>query len=171
MIEVKVDNKNVLAALERLSKATANPRPALKKIGERLVLSTKQRFETSTAPDGKKWQANSDATLRMGLHGGNHFKKNGSLKKSGASYLANKKPLIGKTHKLASGIDYSLEGNHLRIGSPMKYAAMQQFGGITSPRSMIPGKHIPARPFLGISDSDETMILTTVNDYLRRVVG
>jgi phage gpG-like protein len=171
MIEVKVDNKNVLAALERLSKATANPRPALLKIGERLVVSTKQRFETSTAPDGKKWQQNSDTTLRIGLHGGNHFKKNGSLKKSGASYLANKKPLIGKTHALASNIDSSLDGNTLRIGSPMKYAAMQQFGGLTSPRSMIPGSRIPARPFLGLSDSDEAMILKTVSDYLRSTIA
>jgi phage gpG-like protein len=47
---------------------------------------------------------------------------------------------------------------------------MQQFGGTTSPRSMIPGKRIPARPFLGISDSDETMILKTVNDYFRGVI-
>jgi hypothetical protein len=37
MIEIKVDNAEVLAALERLSKAVANPRPALLAIGESLV--------------------------------------------------------------------------------------------------------------------------------------
>ncbi|MEW6562751.1 MAG: phage virion morphogenesis protein [Pseudomonadota bacterium] len=171
MIEVKIDNKNVLDALDRLTKATANPRPALLAIGESLVVSTKKRFETSTAPDGSKWQPNSDTTLRMGLHSGNHFKKNGSLKKSGSSYLSNKKPLIGKTHSLATEIFPKFDSNGLRIGSRLEYAAMQQFGGTTSLRSMIPGKRIPARPFLGISDSDETMILKTVNDYLRSVVG
>jgi len=182
MIEVKVDNKNVLAALDKLSKATANPRPTLKAIGERLVVSTKERFETSTAPDGKKWQPNSDTTLHMALRGGKihhkdgttsvkYFNKKGALNKAGASYLANKKPLIGKTHALASNIDSSLDGNTLRIGSPMKYAAMQQFGGLTSPRSMIPGSRIPARPFLGLSDSDEAMILKTVSDYLRSTIA
>ena len=170
MIEVKIDNKNVIEAMERLAKAVANPRPAMLTIGEKLVQSTKQRFESSTAPDGKKWQPNSDTTLRSTLHGGNHFKKNGSLKKSGQSYLANKKPLIGATHQLATTINYQLDGNGLRIGSPMEYAAMQQFGGKKSRFPKLWGD-IPARPFLGISDSDETMILTTVNDYLRRVVG
>ena len=52
MIEVKIDNKNVIDALDRLSKAAGNPRPAFLKIAERLVDSTKKRFETSTAPDG-----------------------------------------------------------------------------------------------------------------------
>lgn len=170
MIEVKIDNKNVIDALDRLSKAAGNPRPAFLKIAERLVDSTKKRFVTSTAPDGSKWQPNSDTTLRMDLHSGNHFKKNGSLKKSGSSYLANKKPLIGKTHSLATEIFKDVDSNGLRIGSRLEYAAMQQFGGTTSSRSMIPGKRIPARPFVGISDSDETMILKTVNDYLRSVI-
>lgn len=185
MIEVKIDNKNVLEALERLSKATDKPSPVLRAIGESLVVSTKKRFETSTAPDGKKWQPNSDTTLRMALHGGkiNHkagirlhgtksskyFKENGSLKKSGERYLANKKPLIGK-HTLASQIYPDLHENFVRIGSNMEYAAMQQFGGVTSSRSAIPGKRIPARPFLGISGDDEAMITRRVNDYLRGAI-
>ncbi len=55
MIEVKIDSKAVLAAMGRLSKAAADPRPALLAIGESLVVSTKKRFETSTAPDGIRW--------------------------------------------------------------------------------------------------------------------
>lgn len=169
MIEIKVDNKNVLEALERLSKAVDKPAPALKAISESLVVSTKKRFETSTAPDGTRWKPNSDTTLRLGLHRGNHFKKDGKLKKSGGDYLASKKPLI-LSHTLASQIFPDLQENFLRIGSTMKYGAMQQFGGTTSPRSMIPGVTIPARPFLGISDADETMVVKTVNDYLRSVI-
>lgn len=149
MIEVKIDNKVVTAALDRLSRAAAHLRPALLAIGEELVISTKNRFETGTAPDGTRWAPNKPSTLK---------RKKGS------------KPLIGKTHLLSQQISYAVDGNGLRIGSPMEYAAMQQFGGQKSKFPHLWGD-IPARPFLGISNSDEQMIVSTVNDYLRGVVG
>lgn len=149
MFEIKVDNKNVNDTLERLASASANPRPALLAIGESLVLSTKKRFETSTAPDGSRWDPNKPSTLA---------RKKGN------------KPLIGKTGNLAQQISYAIDGDGLRIGSPMVYAAMQQFGGKKSQFPNLWGD-IPARPFLGISDADEQMILSTVNDYLRSVSG
>lgn len=148
MIDVKIDNNNVIQAMERLSKAAVNPRPALLAIGESLVLSTKKRFESSTAPDGSRWTPNKPSTLK---------RKKGN------------KPLIGKTGLLSQQISYALDGDGLRIGSPMEYAAMQQFGGKKSRFPNLWGD-IPARPFLGISDADETMILKTVNDYLRSVI-
>ncbi len=149
MIEIKVDNKTVNDTLERLASASANPRPALLAIGESLVLSTKKRFETSTAPDGTHWTPNSPSTL---------IRKKGN------------KPLVGKTGNLAQQISYAIDGNGLRIGSPMEYAAMQQFGGQKSKFPHLWGD-IPARPFLGISDADEQMIVSTVTDYLRGVIG
>lgn len=148
MIDVKIDNKNVIQAMERLANAAVNPRPALLAIGESLVLSTKKRFESSTAPDGSRWTPNKSSTLK---------RKKGN------------KPLIGKTGLLSQQISYALDGDGLRIGSPMEYAAMQQFGGKKSRFPNLWGD-IPARPFLGISDADETMILKTVNDYLRSVI-
>ncbi len=148
MIDVKIDNTNVIQAMERLAKAAVNPRPALLAIGESLVVSTKKRFESSTAPDGSRWTPNKPSTLK---------RKKGN------------KPLIGKTRLLSQQISYALDGDGLRIGSPMAYAAMQQFGGKKSRFPNLWGD-IPARPFLGISDADETMILKTVNDYLRSVI-
>lgn len=154
MIEIKVDNKNVLAALDRLSKASANPRPALLSIGEHLVESTKKRFDTSTAPDGTKWKPNAETTLK---------RKRGT------------KPLVGEG-LLRDTINYAESGNLLTIFSPMEYAATQQFGadkgqfGRTKRNTPIPWGSIPARPFLGISDNDEHMIIKTVSDYLRSVV-
>lgn len=149
MIEVKFDSKAVDNALDRLSKATSNPRPALLAIGESLVLSTKKRFETSTAPDGSRWEPNKPSTKK---------RKNGN------------KPLIGKTHLLSQQINPELNGNNLRIGSPMQYAAMQQLGGKKSRFPNLWGD-IPARPFLGVSEADEKMIVSTVNEYLQSVIG
>ena len=42
-------------------------------------------------------------------------------------------------------------------GGGVRYAAMHQFGGVTSPRSMIPNKEIPARPYLPITKNGELM--------------
>jgi len=42
----------------------------------------------------------------------------------------------------------------LVFGTNKIYGAMHQFGGTTSPESMFPGKDIPARPFLGVSNDD-----------------
>jgi phage virion morphogenesis protein len=151
MIEVKVDNAAVMAAMQKLAHSAANLRPPLLALGEELTKSTKKRFETSTAPDGTKWAPNKPSTLK---------RKKGN------------KPLIGKTGTLAQQISYAVGLDSLMVGStsPMKYAAMQQFGGKKSRFPNLWGD-IPARPFLGISDADEKMIVNTVDEYLRRAVG
>lgn len=170
MIEIKVENKSVINALERLARAAANPRPALLAIGESLVLSTKKRFETSTAPDGTRWAPNSQVTYLMHLGGAkSNHRKDGRINSRGAEKVMGKKPLIRKGI-LSQQISYAVDGNGLRIGSPMEYAAMQQFGGKKSKFPHLWGD-IPARPFLGISDADEQMIVSTVDDYLRRIIG
>ena len=169
MIEIKVDNKNVIAALDRLAKAAANPRPALLAIGDDLVLSTKKRFETSTAPDGTRWEPNRQSTYlqHLGSAKSNH-RKDGRINSRGAAKVMGKRPLIG-VGTLSKQIYSNVDGNGLQVGSTMEYAAMQQFGGKKSKFPHLWGD-IPARPFLGISAADEMMV-GTVNDYLRRVVG
>ncbi|WP_413878999.1 phage virion morphogenesis protein [Candidatus Aalborgicola defluviihabitans] len=169
MITIQVTDKAVLDMLGELSRRMTNLQPAMKEIGEDIVDSTKRRFADGVDPDGNEWKANSTETtipFYLGAFGGSH-KKDGSLSKAGAARSAAKKPLTGETKSLRTYINYQLDGNSgVRIGSPMVYAAMQQFGGTTSPNSMIPGKTIPARPFLGLSDADTSNILDIVRSYL-----
>jgi phage virion morphogenesis protein len=61
---------------------------------------------------------------------------------------------------------YQTTEDQMQLGSTMVYAAMHQFGGTTAPNSMIPNKAIPARPYLGISETDEAEIIATIGDYL-----
>jgi phage virion morphogenesis protein len=166
MIEVKVDSRQVLDALKNLERKTGNLRPALKEIGEDLMESTKRRFATSTAPDGTPWEANSPVTIAryLGQTGGN-YKKDGSLTKRGAGRAGSKNPLIGETKELSSSIGYQVTANTVAVGSPMEYAAMQQFGGKKSEFPHLWGD-IPARPFLGLSDDDEAKIVGVVRRYL-----
>ena len=163
---ITVDDAQVLAALQRLRARTDNLAPVLKAIGEDLVESTKQRFGSSTAPDGTPWAPNSQVTISryLGLSRGN-FKKDASLSKKGEARQSSKKPLTGETGALAGQIHYQVTGNVLEVGSSMEYAAMQQFGGKKADFPNLWGD-IPARPFLGLSAGDIAGIEQTVLDYL-----
>jgi phage virion morphogenesis protein len=148
MISVTVDSARALAALERLAQSAANPRPALLAIGEKLTESTKQRFVSSTAPDGARWAPNKASTL--------------------ARKGAGKKVLVNNSI-LSTTIHYAVDDHGVSIGSALEYAAMQQFGGSKSRFPNLWGD-IPARPFLGVSQADEDTIERVVEDYLRKAI-
>jgi phage virion morphogenesis protein len=150
MIEIHLDDRDVLTALQDLQRSTGDLRPALAEIGEVLIESTKQRFGSQTGPDGQPWPANSPVTIER---------------------KGRDQPLTGKTGNLMDAIYYNLVGNDaLEIGSPMKYAAMQQFGGGKDEFPHLWGD-IPARPFLGVSDSDRSAILDILRDHLQAALN
>ena len=169
MITIKVDDKQVLDMLAELQRRCNNLKPAMQEIGIDIVASTKRRFADAVSPDGTPWAPNSTQTtipFYLAAFGGS-YKKDGTLSNKGQARSASKKPLTGETKALRTTINYQLDGTSgVRIGSPMVYAAMQQFGGVTSPRSMIPGKIIPARAFLGLSSADNANIVDIVRSYL-----
>jgi phage virion morphogenesis protein len=178
-IRIEIDSRPVLAALQRLASSAADPAPALREIGEALVETTKHRFDTSTGPGGERWAENSDLTLLRYLDSfkGSRRKKDGGLTTKGAARLGAKKPLIGETRSLSSTIDHVVTGNVLEIGSPMEYAGVQHFGarrgafGTTRRGAPIPWGDIPARPFLGLSDPDQDMVLEIIQAHLSRALG
>ena len=173
-ITISVQDREVQATLQLLCERMSNLRPVLLTLGEQIVERTKQRFVTSTGPDGQAWAPNSIATLAMvsGSLGAGYRKKSGELNAKGVKALAGKKPLIGQSKDLSRQIIYAATGNTLTVSSTPVYAAMQQFGGVTSARSMIPGKTIPARPFLPVRQDgtlypqEQQLVLETLNDFL-----
>lgn len=167
MISVKVNDRQVLDVLNQMVGRAKNLRPAFAVIGEDLLETTKRRFNTATAPDGTPWAPNSAVTVArfLGTKASN-FKKDGSLSKAGQINISAKKPLTGETKSLQRTINYQLQGSlSVSIGSPLVYAAMQQFGGTKSKFPNLWGD-IPARPFLGISPADKTNILDILGTYL-----
>jgi phage virion morphogenesis protein len=149
MIEVEFDDREIRRALQNLIETTGDLDPVLREIGEILVESTKDRFSSLTGPDGDRWAANSPVTLQ---------------RKSGS------RPLTGETGLLQDLIHYQIiDGDTLMVGSPLEYAAMQQFGGEKSEFPHLWGD-IPARPFLGISESDQDAIIDTIRRHLEAAI-
>ena len=187
MIETTVEDQALLDALRALQARLADLKPALLEIGEELQNTTMRRFANGTGPDGQSWEANAQATLvaffrrKAGIYDKQtgqrigdklpYYAKGGRGRVSakGAAVIAGKRPLLGESLALSGGIDYHVEGNTLVVGSPMEYAAMQQFGGKKGDFPHLWGD-IPARPFLGVSAEDEQAILAVLRRHLLSAV-
>lgn len=175
---IDITDQGVQKALDQAVKAGTDPKPMLDDIRELLVLSTLRRFSDSVAPDGSKWAPNSQVTILqyLGQYSGSFSKKGGKkggkLTAKGAGRVMSKKPLIGETGDLSSQFSWQIEGgNTLLIGTNVPYAAAQQFGmkkgyaGTSKHGSPIPWGDIPARAFLGVSDSDSRSILDIIEEH------
>lgn len=178
MISVEIDDRQIRAVLNRLSAAAGKLRPAMQSIGELLAETTRRRFAAGHGPDGAPWAPNSEVTVLNYLRQrGGSFKKDGSLSKRGQRASAAKKPLIGESHRLSTEIHYQAADREVRIGSSLAYAATQQFGarkgqfGAGRHGRPLPWGDIPARPFLGISSSDEDAVLRLLHNHLARAAG
>jgi len=158
---IQLDDSAVQEMLGRLQQL-GDQRRLLQEIGEHVAETTKRRFDTSRAPDGSPWAANTQTTLERFL---NKYKssfssKTGRISAQGAQRASGKKPLVGETGALRTTINYRVGAGFVDIGSPMEYARVQQQGAAA--RSFAGGKapwgDIPARPFLGLSSDDSNWL-------------
>ncbi|MDO9053833.1 MAG: phage virion morphogenesis protein [Sulfurimicrobium sp.] len=158
MFEIKIDDKAVMSMLDRMAATAHNMSPVMSMIAQELERQTEKNFASEGRP---KWLGLKPSTIAMRTKRGTWP---GMMLQVSAGGLSSS---IGSSHDAMSAT----------VGSNKKYAAMQQLGGVTSPRSMIPNKVIAARPFLPIdaqgnlqAEASEN-ILGLVGDYLRRVAG
>lgn len=168
MIIVNLDDTAVKQALHNLQQSGRHLRPVFLDIGEHLTNTTQERFRTSTAPDGSRWEANAQSTYLALLGKKDERKKDGKINQRGINKIVSKKPLIGElgwSGGLADQIHYQADDASVTVGSNKPYAAMQQFGGTKSQFPWLWGD-IAAREFLGLSDDDRSEILTLVLDHL-----
>lgn len=169
---IEVQDQALQAAFQQLQGRLGNISPVLQAIGEDVMERTKQRFSTSTGPDGSTWKPNAPATLARYLaqRGGKLRKKGGGLNKRGQTLLANKKPLIGQSGDLMRQFHVLLAANSVTVANSMVYAAIHQFGGQAGRGHKVT---IPARPFLPVTANgqlypqDRDLILETLARYIR----
>ncbi|ARE84946.1 phage virion morphogenesis protein [Roseovarius mucosus] len=155
-----LDFDNAIAnGLRQLSDLT----PLMQNIGTVLETSVSERFEKGEGPGGIAWPI----SHRAREFGG--------------------KTLVDST-RLRDSIVTEADSQSARIGTNVPYAPTHQFGAFIEPKAagddataklaftlpngqfiMVDQVEIPARPFLGFDDKDETDIVDTVEAYLREV--
>lgn len=134
--------------------------PLMRDITQYLFHEARQRFAREESPDGAKWAPRSPATL--------------------ASYRR-EKSVWGRILQKEGGLFDTLAteaGNgYASIFVNQPYAAVMQFGaskgafGNTRRGSPIPWGNIPARPYLGIAEPQETNIYSIIEEWLESVGG
>lgn len=180
-IRITVNDEPVNQALNSLAKKVKDPSAAMKIIGEYMLRSTENRFDSQgPAPDGSPWAPLKSSTLRRKKHS----------------------KILTESGHLRGSIRYQLRGPFtIAIGTNRVYAAIHQLGGTINQgarselfvrnryvRNTKTGKkvgqskkgkqagrgytfkerkiNIPARPFLGVSAQDSTEIVVIINRYL-----
>lgn len=153
-INVSVKGDRAIAkALNGLLKQGSNLKPALGDIGEYLLASTQQRFIDQQAPNGTPWAELSSTTVERKIKRGKRTDR-----------------ILTEEGTLADTLHYQLTQDSLSLGSNEEYAAMQQFGGITSPSSIMPGNEIPAREFLGLAPFERDEVVDILAAHFTKVI-
>jgi len=160
-LDIVVDEGQLGRQLQQLIDRAGDLRDALGEIGEIVTASTQARFGQGVDPSGSPWAPLAASTLAQ-------KKGPGTLRES--------------LH-LQGSIRYQVEGEAVRIGTDVPYAAAHQFGtparvirprngkalawpGAAHPVKQVNHPGLPARPFLGLSTEDEDDILAMLADYL-----
>lgn len=159
-ITITVDDQRLQRALSQAQQRLADTSPLMADIGERLLESTRERFDRGVAPDGTPWVPLRDGSGRTPLNL-TRTMRDQIFPASGRDYVE-----IAATAKQARwhqlGTDpYTIEprtaGGRLRFPGP-------DGGFVFRRRVNHPG--LPARPFLGVSDADVQAIDALVGAYL-----
>jgi phage virion morphogenesis protein len=148
------------ARLAALAAANGDLSDLMDILGLYLESSTIERFDTETAPDGSKWTPSRRAREQGGK-------------------------TLTDSARLKSSISHRSSATEAEVGTNVIYARIHQYGGTIRPKNgeyltfALPGGlgfrrvsqvTMPARPFLGLSDEDETEILALAEDYERDAV-
>lgn len=131
MITIKVNLDSAMSALNRMACGVQDTSPLMADLADALASESERQFAAQSGPLGQ-WDILRPVTQRMRERRGTWPGKMLQVSAGG----------------LAASVQTRSDKTTATIGSNKVYAAMHQFGGTTSPRSMIPSKTIPARPFL-----------------------
>lgn len=148
------DDTPIIRALSQLMLEGSRKAELLDDIGAALVSGASLRFVDQVSPDGDAWQQ----SFRAGQQGGETMRNTG---------------------RLMSSLSYNVIGDAVEYGTNLEYAHALHFGAVIKP---VNGEYLtfkigarwakvkqvvlPSREFLGISDSDETEVLSIINRFL-----
>lgn len=157
-LRLEADLGPLAEALGRLVSRGEDPRPTLEQVARYFEARTDERFESEAAPGGVKWPKSLRARLQSGQ-------------------------TLTDTARLRNSITSRVSSTAAEVGTNVIYAAIHQFGGTIKAVTakalhfVLPGgRHvtakqvnIPARPFLGVDDSDRAEVGLIIRAELARL--
>jgi phage virion morphogenesis protein len=149
MAQITVVDAELQAALSEFIAQAENLTPALNDLGEYLLRKTRQRFDTSTAPDGTKWAPLAARTIKA--------KQRRAI--TGKPYRTKADPsaILKDTFTLRDSITYQVSSNALYVGTNIEYGIYHQ--------SEEPRTRLPRRAFLGLDDEDRAEAVEIFRDH------
>lgn len=110
--KVTLNDEAARAALQALIDRMDNPRGFYADVGEHLLNSARENFDREAGPDGIPWKRLMPKTV----------KRREEMKLTPIRILRAR-------GRLAGSLNIAVSDNEVRIGTPVKYAAIQQLGG------------------------------------------
>lgn len=156
-----IDASPIAELVRSLDAVDGEKREALDEIGAAWEASTHARFDSGVAPDGTPWKPSLRALQRGG------------------------KTLVGMPRLMGSNT-HQVDGNTVEVGTNVEYAAAHQFGVTIKPKSpggrlrfklpngqwaFLKSVTLPARPFLGVGDTDYVTFGEILRDHIARKTG
>ncbi|WP_273152819.1 phage virion morphogenesis protein [Methylophaga thiooxydans] len=142
-IDYSFPDKAIAARLRALVDAGEDLEPAFIDIGEGLLNSTHDRWDQQVDPEGNPWEP------------------------LDPKYQARKKKNADKVLVLEGfmrdTLAYNTSSQSMEMGTNLIQGATHQFGD--------DDRGIPARPYLGVSEDDEQMIIDTLHDHFQEALG
>jgi phage virion morphogenesis protein len=171
-ILVSFDDREAQRFFNVLVSVGQNMLPVARAIGVGLVRNTQDRFRAGRDPDGAAWAPLRPATIEM---------------KRGPGILRESAMRGGLMASITFRAEGSFANASVQVGTNKIYGAIHQFGGTIrpkNPRGLLLFRDgrgnvwgaarsvtIPARPYLGISREDRTMIGDVLWTFIRRRAG
>lgn len=158
MTGIVYDTDTLDPLLAALLEATGDMTEFMQDAGELLLSATKDRVQAGEQPDGAQFAPRSPVTLAR-------------YAKLGLSFGA---PL-NVTGEMRQHLHYEAGTDSVEFGSNAIQAAVMQFGaskgefGQAANGSSLPWGDIPARPFIGISDEDQSNLALELEEHLERI--
>ncbi|WP_051775587.1 phage virion morphogenesis protein [Paenibacillus tyrfis] len=170
-VRVDGDWSRLLNVLGDLNLSPAELKQLNAQIAQIVAEGSKERFETEKSSDGQRWKPLSPATLEARARrrskrkdGSSGYKtKRGKVSKRAQRIIASGRPLKD-TGRLMRSIATKATNEGLAVGTNLAQAAIQQFGGPAGRGKKVT---IPARPYLGVSSSEEADIMELINEFVK----
>jgi len=180
-IEIKIDASQVVNGLGKLMDAMKDTRPIRRAIGELLLESTRERIRAQGPdPDGNSWQPLSPTYL-LTKKGRGMLRESNSLIETLCWQLTDDGVVVGSNkpyaaiHQLGGVIRKKASTKTIRlrkVGNQTRFAKKSH----KKAREMTVkvGEHtihIPARPYLGVSEADKSEIILVTKEILEMALN